>query len=323
MITASCSNCHANFNLKDEFAGKNAKCPNCQTIFMIPIKEVINGVDASLEEKTTPEISLNSNISMNEKNPEVQTSMAHEQGIFKNHIYWVKQKRIAINEKYYIKNNENSDIFFSIRRLYFWKRMGAIFAGIIAFFILLMILTQLMSDDTAIIGIILAFVWAIVTIIYLSPKRHIEFFFSEKDADNQKPEFIITQDKKIEFPNQNYTLRDASGSTVAKFRKNIFTDILRKTWHIEFAWKHIIIKEDSIILGLLRRLLPYGQFIRTNFIFLDVTQDINSSQIIGYFKRKYELFDNYSLDMTSDPTYIIPRQFALCTAVLLDTGEKR
>lgn len=320
MITASCSNCHANFNLKDEFAGKNAKCPNCQTIFSIPVKEESGtGVDVIKANESTPV----DNPVKEEIIQDSQSSIAHEQGVFKNHLYWVKQKRIAINEKYYIKNTENSDIFFSIRRLYFWKRMGAILWWIAVFVISFMIMAQFISDDMAIVWMALAFIMAIIAIVYLSPKRHIEFFFSEQDADNKAPEFVVSQDKKIEFPNQNYTLRDASGSTVAKFRKNIFTDILRKTWHIEFAWKHIIIKEDSIILGLLRRLLPYGEFIRTNFIFLDVTHDLKSSQIIGYFKRKYELFDNYSLDMTNDPTYIVPRQLALCIAILLDTGEKR
>lgn len=69
--------------------------------------------------------------------------------------------------------------------------------------------------------------------------------------------------------------------------------------------------------------MPFGQLIRTNFIFIDATNDPKSSNIIGYFKRKFEIFDNYMLDMTRDPTYVVPRQFALCMAVLLDSGEKR
>jgi Flp pilus assembly protein protease CpaA len=41
------------------------------------------------------------------------------------------------------------------------------------------------------------------------------------------------------------------------------------------------------------------------------------------FKRKIELFDNYVLDLSPDPSYSIPRQVAIAIAVLLDTGEKR
>jgi hypothetical protein len=106
---------------------------------------------------------------------------------------------------------------------------------------------------------------------------------------------------------------------VARFRKNLFTDILRKTWHMEFSGKHYLVKEDSIIMSLLRRFMPYGQFIRTNFIFIDVTANPDSSVILGYFKRKFELFDNYVLDLSNDASFCIPRQIALCMAILLDT----
>lgn len=120
MIQATCLNCQAKFNLKDEFAGKKGKCANCQSVFIIP-------------EVNAPQTVVSPSISETRTNTasEKSTSSAHEQGIFKNHIYGVKQKRIAINEKYYIKNQENSDVFFSIRRIYFWKSLGAILGGII------------------------------------------------------------------------------------------------------------------------------------------------------------------------------------------------
>ena len=51
--------------------------------------------------------------------------------------------------------------------------------------------------------------------------------------------------------------------------------------------------------------------------------DTEKGNILGMFKRKIELFDNYTLDLTSDIAYVIPRQSALASAVLLDTGEKR
>ncbi len=44
------------------------------------------------------------------------------QGMFGKHKYGIKQKKIAINEKYYIKDENNNDLFFSIRRLHFWRR---------------------------------------------------------------------------------------------------------------------------------------------------------------------------------------------------------
>jgi predicted Zn finger-like uncharacterized protein len=305
MVAASCPNCQASFHLKDEYAGKKAKCPNCQTVFPVP--------ELSGSEETVAETAVTS--------PSV--SAAYGKGIFKNHVYGVKQKKMAVNEKYYIRNQDNADIFFSIRRIYFWKRMGAILVGVLVFGIVLLGLSATLKANASELQIIVAILAAIAAAVALSPKRHIEFFFSEGDVEAKQPEFVVSQDGKLEFPTQHFTLRDASGNTVAKFRKNVFTDIFRKTWHMEYSGKHVVVREDSVILGLLRRWMPFGQLIRTNFIFQDVTNGSKPTDILGYFKRKFELFDNYSLDMTNDPTYSVPRQLALCMAILLDTGERR
>lgn len=56
-----------------------------------------------------------------------------EKGIFGKNKYGIKQKKIAINEKYYVKDEDNNDLFFSVRRVYFWRRFGAILLGIILF----------------------------------------------------------------------------------------------------------------------------------------------------------------------------------------------
>jgi hypothetical protein len=114
-------------------------------------------------------------------------------------------------------------------------------------------------------------------------------------------------------------MKNPKWDILAKFKKNIFTDILRKKWELEFAWKKIIIKEDSIILSILRRIMPYWNFIRTNFVFID----LETWENLGIFKRKFELFDNYLLDLSKDISYKIPRQIALWMAILLDTWEKR
>lgn len=133
-------------------------------------------------------------------------------------------------------------------------------------------------------------------------------------------EFTISQDNVYEFIHKHYTLKQ-NEVEIAQFDKNVFTDILRKKWHMYYNGKHILIKEESVILGILRRLgVP---FIRTNFIFLDVTNDPKSNIIIGYFKRKFEIFDNYLLDMTNDPSFIVPREIAICMSILLDCGERR
>jgi len=81
-----------------------------------------------------------------------------------------------------------------------------------------------------------------------------------------------------------------------------------------------VIKEDSIILSLLRRVLgPALGLLRTNFVFFKG----NSDHPIGEFNRKFTLLDRYVLDLTSDPEHSLDRRVALALGVMLDTGEGR
>ena len=107
-MICSCPKCNASYDLKDELVGKNLECPNCKAQFIA-----------------------------NPGNPPGTTSMNSaeknltEKWIFGKNKYGIKQKKIAINEKYYIKDEENNDLFFSVRRIHFWRRVGAILLGII------------------------------------------------------------------------------------------------------------------------------------------------------------------------------------------------
>jgi len=130
-------------------------------------------------------------------------------------------------------------------------------------------------------------------------KYFTSFFKSDKDIW-WEPEFEIKEDSKFQIINKTYTMINSEKEVICKFRKNMFTDIFRKKWHMNFNWKHIEIKEDSVILSLLRRFMPYGNLIRTNFIFTD----IETQEILWTFKRKFELFDNYSLDLSNDIYYM-------------------
>lgn len=106
-MNCSCPNCKASFNLKDELIGKNLECPNCKTVF------------------TASSNTDSQDSSLNNLDDGNKSSSLTEQGIFGKHKYGIKQKKIAINEKYYVKDEENNDLFFSVRRVHFWRRFFA------------------------------------------------------------------------------------------------------------------------------------------------------------------------------------------------------
>lgn len=180
------------------------------------------------------------------------------------------------------------------------------------------------GNPLAVIGSYLALLLAVLTGMALYPKRHIRFYHNDKDVKSA-PVFTIVQTRRFEFPHQKYRMEDAAGNLMATFEKNVFTNVFRRRWWIVLPdGRKFLIKEDSVILSLFRRLVPViGQFIRTNFVFFDLQYDPDQTRPIGIFKRKFELFDNYLLDLKNDPAFTLPRKVAIGLSILLDTGEKR
>jgi hypothetical protein len=156
---------------------------------------------------------------------------------------------------------------------------------------------------------------AVITSL-LYKRQHINIY-----RDDSKTELLLSirQDNKFE---ENYTLQDNKGKTLAKFRKDYRYNPIRKHWYCYAPSGSLlaIAKEESIILSLLRRLLgSFFGLLRINFIILKG----NSDTIIGEFNRKFTLLDRYVLDMTADKTREFDRRIAIALGVMLDTGEGR
>jgi uncharacterized protein YxjI len=131
----------------------------------------------------------------------------------------------------------------------------------------------------------------------------------------------VLQDRKVMLINATYTVRDANGTPLALFRKNYLFNFFRRKWEVlgpdgQVQW---VAREDSIILSLVRRFVPFMSLLRTNFIF----QPAGSDTIIGEFKRKMTILDRYALDLSADRNRALDRRVAVALGVMLDTGERR
>jgi uncharacterized protein YxjI len=158
---------------------------------------------------------------------------------------------------------------------------------------------------------------ALAAFLIFEPKRHVTFY-----RDEHKNEVLleVEQDKQFQFLEATFTVRDPQGRVLAKLRKNNLFDFLRKRWYCDdLAGRRLcIIKEDSILLSLLRRVLgPLFGILRTNFVF------VRGERVIGEFNRKMTLLDQYVLDLTADSGHTLDRRIALAAGVMLDTGERR
>jgi uncharacterized protein YxjI len=287
--------CGTSYDLKDEFAGKLVKCPNCGRPTRAPSSAAV------VPGQTDP--------------------------AFDRDLFLLRQQMLKISEKYDVGDEQGNKIIFVERPAHFLRNLGAV---VVAMFIWiggimgLIALADAFPKNAVVgwitgIGMLAVFIGAPIVGVMLSAKRHVTFY---RDQTKRERLLEVLQDKKFQPITMTYTVRDARGRPLAKLAKNWLYNMVRKRWYVYAPNGQLLFlaKEDSVILSLLRRFLgPLFGLLRTNFVFLPA----GSEDVIGEFKRKFTILDRYVLDMTADPQRIMDRRIALALGVMLDTGERR
>jgi len=290
--------CGTSYELKDEFAGKLVKCPQCGRENRVP-----SGAGSlPVQVQADP--------------------------VFDRDLFLLRQQMLKISEKYDVADEKGNNIIYIERPAHLLRNLGAILAALLAwglvFAAFMAVADQTPPNSTArailaTLGVVLSFVAAFAVGIPLSAKRHVTFY---RDGSKRDRLLEVLQDKKWQPITMTYTVRDFRGKPLAKFAKNILYNAIRKRWYIygPDGRMQFLAKEDSVILSLLRRVLgPMMGLLRTNFIILRP----DSEDVIGEFKRKFTILDRYVLDMSGDPQRLMDRRVALALGVMLDTGERR
>ncbi|HEY7406729.1 MAG TPA: hypothetical protein VH638_00550 [Gemmatimonadaceae bacterium] len=294
-VVVSCR-CRNTYTLKDEYAGQLVECPQC------------GAINKASESTLTPK------------------SQAEE--TFNRDVFLLRQKHLAINQKYQVSDEQGNAILYVERPTYFWRTLFAVAIG----WVVMMCVYVLGIGAAAAAGqqggaggglgvlvILAAPVAFVVVAMALSKRRHVTFY---RDESKTQKLFDVLQDKKVQFPMRTYTVRDASGKPLASFKKNYLYNIFRKRWEMRSMNGTVmcVAKEDSIILSLLRRVLgPLFGLLRTNFL---ITRG-DTDMVIGEFKRKFTILDRYVLDLSPDRRRDLDRRLGLALGVMLDTGERR
>lgn len=237
----------------------------------------------------------------------------------------VRQKIIAIAQKYHVFDAEGRPRFFVVRppKLALNLVLG-LASGLVT--ILLLVLAYRLFLAHGLASVPFLFVLLIVggnlvglARTLLSPYRHIGVFADETESWRI---LTITQDNKIGLW-RRYGLWDCTGAQVAVFRRNVLLSLARRSWRVETPDGRLIaiVREDSWARALMRRYLaPLLVFLilRTNFDFV-----LPDGRIIGKYDRLLKIRDEYLLDLGGDRERLLDRRVALAMAILLDTGEMR
>ena len=291
--------CGTSFELKDEFAGRLVKCPQCGRENRVP--------GAAAPVATAP-----------------QADPAFDRDVF-----LLRQQMLRISEKYDVCDEQGQKIVYVERPAHFLRNFGALLAGLVAagvFVGVCVAAADAMKGSSggsilALIGIIGFIPILFLVAVPLSTLRHVTFY---RDQSKRERLLEILQDKKFQPIIATYTVRDARGRPMVKLAKNYLYNIFRKRWYVKTPGAEGTIlytaKEDSIILSLLRRLIgPLLGVLRTNFIICRGESD----EVIGEFNRKFTILDRYVLDLKADRARSMDRRLALALGVMLDTGERR
>ena len=303
-IQVICETCQAEYNLKDDLAGKKLRCKKCESVLVVP----------EVEYQLT--------------DAEVERVDRGYHDAFDRDKFFVNQKRISINQKYFVFDENKNPILFVERPARLGQSLLAL-AGMAATLILGIFATTLLASAfgrnqtlaglVGIVGGLAAFLGSIAVAIWLWPLRHITIY---TDPSKQEPLVEILQRDKINFINATYQVQTPDGTPLGSCIKNYLYNFFRKRWYVNApdGSPLLLAKEDSMILSLLRRFLgPFFGLLMTNFII----QPAGSEQVVGQFNRKFSLFDRYVLDLSEDPDHQVDRRLGVALAVLLDTGERR
>lgn len=296
-VTVTCG-CSKTFSLKDEFSGSLVKCPGCGGSVRV--------------RGTIP--------------PPALTPDSEADPIFGRDVFLLRQQVLRINERYAVSDEGGKPILFVERPAHFFRNLLAMVGAILSagtWVVALGAAASALGPGTpaeilSTIGIVGFFPVLVIAGMKLGKKRHVSFYTGE---DRKVCVLEVLQDQKLHFINATFTVLAADGTVLGRFRKNYLFNLIRRKWEVldqngKVVW---VAKEDSIILSLVRRLVPFMSLLRTNFIF----QRPGSDSVIGEFRRKMTILDRYALDLTADRTRAFDRRIAVALGVMLDTGERR
>lgn len=330
-IDVRCASCDTAYRLKDEYAGRKVKCPKCASVLEVPAARPASAFEV-VEDDDRDDQPADDGFP-----PDLAEA-------FRRDKFLLRQKLWSIKEKYTVGDEDGDPVLWVERPAHLGKALLALMAGIPVIFIaggvgafVGIAIGNAVEGPRGLVGPVLAglfgllgFVLGLAVIIQLYPRRHITFYADKAQED---PLMRAFQDQKWVFVNQWYTLADDTGAVLCRFRKNFLHGILRRRWYVHGPDGEVrfVVKEDSLILSLLRRSIGYvldeipllglalAAALRTNFIYTRVSD----GKVLGEFNRRLTFLDRYVLDLTEDEDRELDRRVAVAMGVLLDTGERR
>ena len=185
-VSVQCTQCGTTYELKDEFAGKSVKCPQCDTVNVVP--KPVGGGDPA----------------------------------FNRDKFLLRQKALSIKERYYVWDEGGEALLYVERPVHLAKGLLALIAGLAAGAVVFMVFALLAPSGNgpaagavALLGMLGAFVAFFAVAIRMSPKRHVTFY---RDDTKKERVLEISQDQRWAPITATFTVREPSTKVLAKWQ---------------------------------------------------------------------------------------------------------
>lgn len=140
------------------------------------------------------------------------------------------------------------------------------------------------------------------------------------DGDSKNKNLVTIKPRSIIAFNPVYDVRDCETDLIiGSLRRLRWRSILRRRWEIFDNTGQLIGQayEDSAFKAFVRRLVPFGAFLKTDF-HIEM-----KGRLVGKFIRRLSVKDKYVLDLSADQPRSLDRRQAVALGVLLDSAERR
>ncbi len=247
-----------------------------------------------------------------------------EDPAFSQSRYLLAPRRMARDARYVVSAGDGEPLIFVKRTAAGSSGFVAGGAGIVAGLIIFLFLNSVGdSSDALVFHVVLAGVGlglgiVAATLIHAHLGDRTQFVLLRKDQFGEKLG-QIQRIEKMAIPYLRWTITNSKGRLLATVRINVFSRLLRSTWHVFAADGKVlaVMSEEKLWRALARRLLA---LLPVQLPSDHVVKD--PMGLVGHLNRTATLQGRHVLDLTPDVGRRLDRQVAVSVGALVDILEQ-
>lgn len=139
--------------------------------------------------------------------------------------------------------------------------------------------------------------------------------------ESQREEVLSIQARSwFDFAAAYDVVDPSSGEKVGVLKRKGFKSMVKDEWGLMDAADRDIglIREDSTLLALIRRFVPFGEFLPQKFV------GLVGDQVVFEFRQHFNpIIQKITLDFSSDTNALLDRRLGLAAGILLSAIEER